>query len=155
VNNGATGFDALFSNKTGSDDEGVGVDALEHATGSSNTALGASAGVNLTTGANDVDIASPGVDGESKTISIGAAAHSRPRTWPGSSGSLRRGRSGRSSSTRVAGWAPPLSLKPRPHRRSPAPPGCRPRSIASPAGCGARRPGWLHRPHGCETRGGA
>jgi hypothetical protein len=51
----ADGFDALFHNTTGSN----------------NTALGTSAGQNLTTGSNNIDIANSGVAGEAAKIRIG------------------------------------------------------------------------------------
>src|SRR5437773_9489799 len=55
----ASGFNALFGNTTGS----------------SNIAIGVSAGANLTTGTNNIDIGNAGAAGESKTIRIGANAN--------------------------------------------------------------------------------
>src|SRR5262245_10516830 len=51
----------------------VGMDALEHSTGSNNVSLGANAGVNLTTGSFNIDIGAPGVAAESRKIRIGTA----------------------------------------------------------------------------------
>ena len=71
--NGALGLDALFSEQDGVEQRGAGRQRpaarhrfLQHG-------VGVGAGVNLTTGSGDVDIASPGVAKESKTIRIGAA----------------------------------------------------------------------------------
>src|SRR5215510_13140403 len=49
----------------------TGVQALYRATGGGNIALGFQAGVNLTTGNNNIDIGNAGVAGESKKIRIG------------------------------------------------------------------------------------
>ena len=52
-----------------------GYQALHDATGSRNVALGPNAGINLTFGSRNVDIANPGVAGESGTIRIGTDAN--------------------------------------------------------------------------------
>ena len=69
--NTATGWQALLSNMTGSNNMASGVSALYHNTGSRNIGLGASAGVNLTTGNDNIDIGNSGGAGESATIRIG------------------------------------------------------------------------------------
>lgn len=71
--NTASGVDALFLNKTGEGNTAEGGTALENNTGSFNTALGFSAGANLTTGHDNVDIQALGIAGESNTIRIGTA----------------------------------------------------------------------------------
>src|SRR5256884_9806082 len=48
-----------------------GFQALKNNSGSSNIAMGSSAGVNLTTGSNNIDIGNQGVAGDSNTIRIG------------------------------------------------------------------------------------
>ena len=72
--NVATGNLALMKNKQGHDNSAYGHLALSNATGSRNVAVGSGAGQNLTSGSNNVDIASPGVAGESGTIRIGTAS---------------------------------------------------------------------------------
>ena len=62
---------ALTTNSAGNDNVAEGHFALFNATGSSNVALGSGAGQNLTTGSNNVDLANPGVAGESGRIRIG------------------------------------------------------------------------------------
>jgi hypothetical protein len=78
--NTAAGFQALNLNTTGLANTAVGVHALLNNTaGNSNVALGSTfngsfftaAGENLTTGSNNIDIANPGVAGESGKIRIG------------------------------------------------------------------------------------
>jgi len=73
--NVATGNQALIKNTHGHDNSAYGHLALSNATGSRNVALGSGAGQNLTSGSNNVDIASPGVAGESGKIRIGTAAN--------------------------------------------------------------------------------
>ena len=74
-NNVATGFAALLANQTGNGNVAVGNQALFNSTSSRNVAIGPSAGINLTTGGRNIDIANPGVAGESGTIRIGTAAN--------------------------------------------------------------------------------
>ena len=69
--NTATGVQALFSNTIGSSNTADGFNALIYNTGSNNTALGVSAGLNLTTGSYNIDIGNGGVAAESNTIRIG------------------------------------------------------------------------------------
>ena len=64
--NTATGAASLFVNETGDGNTAVGNSAL-----SSTIGLGFSAGTNLTTGNNNIDIGNEGVTGESDTIRIG------------------------------------------------------------------------------------
>jgi len=71
--NTATGYSALEKNTSGHDNTALGHQALAASTGSSNLALGSGAGASLTTGSNNVDIANPGVAGESGQIRIGTA----------------------------------------------------------------------------------
>jgi len=74
-NNVATGFAALLANQTGNGNVAVGNQALFNSTASRNVAIGPSAGINLTTGGRNINIANPGVAGESGTIRIGTAAN--------------------------------------------------------------------------------
>jgi hypothetical protein len=77
VNNTAVGFQALASSTAGNN-TAVGSRALANTTGTANIALGASAGVNITSGGGNIDIGNPGaVFGESSTIRIGSASQSR------------------------------------------------------------------------------
>ncbi len=69
--NTAIGHTALASNTTNSLNTAVGAAALASNSGFNNIALGAGAGANLTTGDSNIDIANPGVAGESNTIRIG------------------------------------------------------------------------------------
>jgi Chaperone of endosialidase len=73
INNVAVGRLALDNNITGNENTACGLFALQNNTGSGNTALGANAGNNLTTGANNIDIGLDvvGVAGESNTIRMG------------------------------------------------------------------------------------
>jgi hypothetical protein len=73
--NVATGRGALITNVAGHDNVAAGFQALFNATASRNVAIGSNAGVNLTTGGRNIDIANPGVAGESGTIRIGTAAN--------------------------------------------------------------------------------
>ena len=69
--NTAIGVSALQANNA-SLNTAVGVNALQHnTTGTYNIALGVNAGLFLTTGSDNIDIASAGVTGESSTIRIG------------------------------------------------------------------------------------
>ena len=87
-NNTANGYLALESNTTGSSNTANGANALQLNSGSNNTgegyqalfhntmggsniALGFQAGMNLTTGTNNIDIGNQGVAGESNKIRIG------------------------------------------------------------------------------------
>jgi len=71
--NTAIGSGALLANTTANSNIAVGDSALlNNTTGSNNTAIGAGAGENLTIGDNNIDIANPGVAGESATIRIGS-----------------------------------------------------------------------------------
>jgi len=70
-NNTAAGFNALLHNQ-GNGNTADGCQALyNNTTGGGNTALGSGAGLFLTTGSNNIDIANGGVAGESNTIRIG------------------------------------------------------------------------------------
>jgi len=69
--NTANGTNALLLNKTGNGNTAEGCTALQNNTGSFNTAVGFSAGANLTTGRDNVDIQALGVAGESNTMRIG------------------------------------------------------------------------------------
>src|SRR5438132_919085 len=71
--NTAIGSGALLANTTANSNIAVGDSALlNNTTGSNNTAIGAGAGENLTIGDSNIDIANPGVAGESATIRIGS-----------------------------------------------------------------------------------
>jgi len=61
-----------LSNDSGVRNTADGVDALFNNNGSGNVALGFNAGVNLTSGNNNIDIGNPGVADESGTIRIGS-----------------------------------------------------------------------------------
>ena len=76
-NNSASGYYALFSNAIGVDNTANGVRALFSNTGSNNIGLGSNAGINLTSGSNNIDIGNVGVAGESATIRIGSGAQTR------------------------------------------------------------------------------
>jgi hypothetical protein len=65
------GRNAIAANATGDLNVGAGKNALLNATGSGNLGLGANAGKNLTTGTDNVDIASSGKAGDSGMIRIG------------------------------------------------------------------------------------
>ncbi len=67
----AYGFNALFTGASGGFNTAIGALALEANTGFGNIALGISAGDNLTTGDNNIDIGNEGVAAESDTIRIG------------------------------------------------------------------------------------
>jgi len=71
-NNTADGQGALTFNSMGSNNTATGRNALsQNTTGSSNIAVGFRAGLNLTTGNDNIDIGNGGVAGESSTIRIG------------------------------------------------------------------------------------
>jgi hypothetical protein len=69
--NTATGNQALLRNQTGNGNTAEGFQALANNTGSFNIAVGFTAGVNLTTGTNNIDIGALGVAGDSNTMRIG------------------------------------------------------------------------------------
>lgn len=70
--NTAVGSEALYGNTSGGANVGVGQGALyNNTTGSDNVAIGSGAGESIT-GSNNVDIAAPGVSGESGVIRIGS-----------------------------------------------------------------------------------
>src|SRR5439155_917122 len=69
--NTATGNQALVLNKTGNGNTADGFQALANNTGSFNIAVGYTAGANLTSGTNNIDIGALGVAGESNTMRIG------------------------------------------------------------------------------------
>jgi uncharacterized coiled-coil protein SlyX len=69
--NTANGASALLNNTIGNSNTANGYRALLRNTGSDNIALGALAGSNLTTSANNIDIGNAGVAGESNAIRIG------------------------------------------------------------------------------------
>jgi hypothetical protein len=76
--NTANGQSALLSNTTGSSNTAVGEESLSANTiGSSNIAIGYLAGADLTTGDRNIAIGNRGAAGESNTIRIGNANHSR------------------------------------------------------------------------------
>ncbi|HEY2713825.1 MAG TPA: tail fiber domain-containing protein [Chthoniobacterales bacterium] len=70
--NTAFGYLALRQNQTGSFNTAIGDAALRHDLGSRNIGLGQSAGFNLTTGSDNIDVGNQGVAGESQTIRVGA-----------------------------------------------------------------------------------
>jgi trimeric autotransporter adhesin len=85
-NNTADGFNALFNSK-GSNNTALGFNALfNNTTGSNNIGLGVGAGANLTTGNDNIDIANPGVAGESNRIRIGTRHTHRATFIAGISG---------------------------------------------------------------------
>ena len=69
--NTATGFAALNGNTTGALNTANGTGALVNSNGDLNIALGFGAGVNLTTGNNNIDIGNLGVAAEANIIRIG------------------------------------------------------------------------------------
>ena len=69
--NTATGNQALWHNQTGNGNTAEGWQALANNTGSFNVAVGYTAGANLTTGRDNIDIGALGAAGESNTIRIG------------------------------------------------------------------------------------
>jgi hypothetical protein len=83
--NTAVGYKALYNN-TAAENVAVGTEALFSNTGSGNIALGTDAGVNLTTGDQNIDIGNIGTAGESDTIRIGTGAFQRRTFIAGISG---------------------------------------------------------------------
>jgi len=78
IQNTANGSSALNSNTTGSGNTAVGADALlNNTTGIDNIALGKFAGQDLTTGDRNIAIGHRGVAGDSNTVRIGNANHTR------------------------------------------------------------------------------
>jgi Chaperone of endosialidase len=76
--NTANGERALVNNVTGHGNTATGSGALFlNTSGDGNIALGVAAGQNLTTGDHNIDIGNSGVAGESNTIRIGDAFHTR------------------------------------------------------------------------------
>jgi hypothetical protein len=73
--NVASGYEALFRNVKGQENTALGFGALSaNKTGARNIAIGSGAGRNLTKTSDNVDIANPGVAGESGVIRIGTGA---------------------------------------------------------------------------------
>ena len=62
---------ALGENLTGEDNTAIGANALLHATGSENAALGNLAGYDVTTGSNNIDISNRGEAADADTTRIG------------------------------------------------------------------------------------
>jgi hypothetical protein len=89
--NVADGVNALFSNQTGADNTAVGTEALFASTGAQNVALGSGAGLDLTSGSDNVDIANSGRAGESKVIRIGTKGTQRKAFLAGVSGTAVSG----------------------------------------------------------------
>ena len=77
-NSTAHGLQALEDNRTANDSTAIGLSALLQSKGSFNIALGSTAGVNLTTGDNNIDIGNVGVAIESNTIRIGTVGTHTP-----------------------------------------------------------------------------
>ena len=77
-NNTAHGLQALEENRTANDNTAIGLSALLQSKGSFNIALGSTAGVNLTTGDNNIDIGNVAVAIESNTIRIGTVGTHTP-----------------------------------------------------------------------------
>jgi hypothetical protein len=71
--NTANGAFALYNNTAGHDNTAIGIQALNNSTGNSNIALGSSAGANLASGSNNIDIGNKGQSGDVKKIRIGTA----------------------------------------------------------------------------------
>jgi len=71
IRNTANGTQALLHNQIGNGNIADGYQALINNTGSFNIAIGYTAGVNLTTGRDNIDIGATGAAGESNTIRIG------------------------------------------------------------------------------------
>jgi len=71
VENTANGYRALSGNATGVGNTAYGSQALVQSTGNNNTALGAHAGFNISTGSNNIHIGNVGAGNESATVRIG------------------------------------------------------------------------------------
>ena len=71
--NTANGAFALYNNTAGHDNTAIGIQALNNSTGNSNIALGSSAGANLASGSNNIDIGNKGQTGDARKIRIGTA----------------------------------------------------------------------------------
>ncbi len=71
--NTATGWGALVDNTSGGENTAAGTAALGTSTaGNNNTALGFQAGVNVSTGSNNIEIGNNGASGDANTIRIGS-----------------------------------------------------------------------------------
>ena len=104
--NTATGWQALFNN-TGDNNTSNGAFALySNTTGGGNIALGFNAGINLTTGDNNIDIGNEGVADEANTIRIGASGDQTRTFIAGISGTAVTGVAVRVSSSGQLGTAP-------------------------------------------------
>ena len=78
VANSADGHSALYSNTTGSFNTASGYESLwTNTIGSNNIAVGYQAGYDLTTGDRNIAIGNAGVAGDSNTIRVGNANHTR------------------------------------------------------------------------------
>jgi hypothetical protein len=75
LDNTAIGFEALRLNRQGVNNTALGYNSLYNCRGSSNTAIGISAGMNITRGNNDICIGNVGVTTESNTIRVGNDTH--------------------------------------------------------------------------------
>lgn len=75
--NTAIGNLALRSSLSGQNNTAVGGSALYNATSDQNIGLGTAAGLNLTTGGNNIMIGNDGVAAESDTIRLGNSSHTR------------------------------------------------------------------------------
>ena len=74
--NAAFGVSALEANRSGVGNTAMGTQALAENRGSYNTALGYSAGLALSAGTDNIDIANVGVAGESHTLRLGTQSMS-------------------------------------------------------------------------------
>ena len=75
--NTAIGMESLPANISGIANTAVGTRALSNSLASSNIALGAFAGINLTTGGGNIAIGNAGVAAEGNTIRLGDVGHAR------------------------------------------------------------------------------
>lgn len=69
--NTAFGYQALLQNISGAQNTAIGANALDISTGSQNVGIGIGAGQNVTTGANNIEIANSGLAGDNGIIRIG------------------------------------------------------------------------------------